>query len=117
MDLPADGSQYTGVRQLPKPTASWKLTIAAGSGRTVRTLTGGPATGKISATWDGTGTDGKKGPTGTYRWTPTAQSANHAAQSASSLVRTAPGGGSRRRGWRPGTRSCRPRRARRRGPP
>ncbi|WP_051741026.1 FG-GAP-like repeat-containing protein [Streptomyces xylophagus] len=82
VDLRADGSQYTGVWHLSKPAASWKLTIAADSGKTVRTLTGGPATGRISATWDGTGTDGRKVPTGTYRWTLTARAADHAGQSA-----------------------------------
>jgi hypothetical protein len=81
VDLRADGSEYTGVWHLSKPAASWRLTIAAGSGKTVRTLTGGPAAGKISATWDGTGTGGKKVPTGTYRWTLTAQAADQAGQS------------------------------------
>ncbi len=83
VDLRPAGSKYTGVWHLSKPAASWKLTIvSAASGKTVRTLTGGPATGRISATWDGTGPDGKKVPTGTYRWTLTAPPADHVGRSA-----------------------------------
>jgi hypothetical protein len=78
VDLRAGGSQYTGVWHLSRPAASWKLAIADGGGKTVRTLTGGRADGRISATWDGTGTDGGKVPTGTYRWTLTALPADHA---------------------------------------
>lgn len=83
VDLRPAGSKYTGVWHLSKPAASWKLTIvSAASGKTVRTLTGGRATGKISATWDGTGPGGKKVPTGTYRWTLTAPAADHVGRSA-----------------------------------
>ncbi|GAA0304268.1 FlgD immunoglobulin-like domain containing protein [Streptomyces turgidiscabies] len=82
VDLRAAGSKYTGVWNLSKPAASWKLTfVSAASGKTVRTLTGGRAAGKISATWDGTGPDGKKVPTGTYRWTLTAPPADHVGRS------------------------------------
>ncbi|WP_405991925.1 FlgD immunoglobulin-like domain containing protein [Streptomyces sp. NBC_00986] len=82
VDLRADGGQYTGVWHLSRPAAGWKLTITAGSGKTVRTLTGGRADGRISATWDGTGTDGGKVPTGTYRWTLTARAAAPTGKSA-----------------------------------
>ena len=83
VDLRPAGSKYTGVWHLSKPAASWKLTIvSAASGKTVRTLTGGPAAGRISATWDGTGPDGRKVPTGTYRWTLTAPPADHVGRSA-----------------------------------
>ncbi|MGY1498702.1 FlgD immunoglobulin-like domain containing protein [Streptomyces sp. QTS52] len=83
VDLRAAGSTYTGVWHLSKPAASWKLTIvSAASGKTVRTLTGGRAAGKISATWDGIGPGGRKVPTGTYRWTLTARAADHAGKSA-----------------------------------
>ena len=82
VDLRADGSRYTGVWHLSKPASGWKLTITDGGGKTVRTLTGGRADGKISATWDGTGTDGGKVPTGTYRWTLTARAADPEGKSA-----------------------------------
>ena len=83
VDLRPAGSTYTGVWHLSKPAASWKLTIvSAASGKTVRTLTGGPAAGRISAMWDGIGPGGKKVPTGTYRWTLTAPAADHVGRSA-----------------------------------
>ncbi|WP_443046065.1 phosphotransferase [Streptomyces sp. GQFP] len=45
VDLRADGSQYTRVRQLPKPTASGKLTLAASNGKTLHPCTGGVLVG------------------------------------------------------------------------
>ncbi|MGW1724454.1 FG-GAP-like repeat-containing protein [Streptomyces sp. NPDC002306] len=83
-DLRADGSQYTGVWHLSKPAAGWKLTITARNGKTVRTLAHGPVFGKIAAIWDGADADGKKVPSGMYRWTLTAQAADHAGQTVTS---------------------------------
>ncbi|MFL5998428.1 MAG: FG-GAP-like repeat-containing protein [Streptomyces sp.] len=62
--------------QLSKPAASWKLTLKAADGTTVRTLGGGESRGSVTAAWDGRNTAGAYAPNGTYTWTLTAQPAD-----------------------------------------
>ncbi|NEC91712.1 FG-GAP-like repeat-containing protein [Streptomyces sp. SID12501] len=70
------GGGFEGVWHLNRPTASWKLTVAGQSGAVVRTVTGGPARGKLTATWDGRTENGALVPTGNYRVTLTARAAD-----------------------------------------
>ncbi|MCW5254644.1 FG-GAP-like repeat-containing protein [Streptomyces sp. SHP 1-2] len=53
---------------LNKPAASWKLVVADRSGRTVRTLTGGPARGVVTPSWNGRNTAGRLVPNGAHTW-------------------------------------------------
>ncbi|MBM2617917.1 VCBS repeat-containing protein [Actinoplanes sp. LDG1-06] len=57
---------------LTRPIDSWKLTIAdAGTGTVVATSTGGPARTTVTLSWNGY-QNGKRVPSGRYRWTVTA---------------------------------------------
>jgi hypothetical protein len=70
------GTHFQGIWHLNRPTASWKLTVATAAGAVVRTVTGGPARGKITATWDGRAEHGALVRTGTYRVRLTARAAD-----------------------------------------
>ncbi|WP_405818816.1 FG-GAP-like repeat-containing protein [Streptomyces sp. NBC_01390] len=74
------GGGFEGVWYLNRPAASWKLTVTASGGAVVRTVTGGPARGKLTATWDGRAENGSLVRTGTYRVTLTARPANGATE-------------------------------------
>ncbi|MGW3652451.1 FlgD immunoglobulin-like domain containing protein, partial [Streptomyces sp. NPDC000878] len=67
-----EGTHFKGVWHLNRPAVSWKLTVATSAGAVVRTVTGGPVRGKLTATWDGRATNGALVRTGTYRVTLTA---------------------------------------------
>ncbi|MEU0402809.1 FG-GAP-like repeat-containing protein [Streptomyces sp. NPDC006197] len=55
---------------LSKPAASWSLELRhKGTGKVVRTLTGGEARGLVAPTWDGKDAAGKLPPKGAYTWT------------------------------------------------
>ncbi|WP_371661397.1 FG-GAP-like repeat-containing protein [Streptomyces sp. NBC_00280] len=66
---------FQGVWHLSRPAASWKLTVT-GWGGVIRTYTGGPASGKITATWDGRAENGALVRTGNYRLILTARAAD-----------------------------------------
>jgi FlgD Ig-like domain len=71
-----------GVWNLSRPAAGWELTIRRQTtGKTVATVTGGPARGRITASWNGTA-DGATVPAGTYTWTLKAEAADGAGQAA-----------------------------------
>ncbi|WP_371664649.1 FG-GAP-like repeat-containing protein [Streptomyces sp. NBC_00280] len=70
------GGVFEGVWHLSRPAASWRLTVATSAGAVVRTFIGGPASGKIAATWDGRAENGTLVRTGTYRVKLTARAAN-----------------------------------------
>lgn len=55
------------VTSIDEPVASWWMYIRNGAGTTVRTLTGGAATSKVRATWNGRTAAGTAVPAGTYR--------------------------------------------------
>jgi hypothetical protein len=63
------GGGFEGIWHLNRPTTSWQLTVATSGGAVVRTITGGPARGKLTATWDGRAENGALVRTGTYRVT------------------------------------------------
>ncbi|UIX33602.1 FlgD immunoglobulin-like domain containing protein [Streptomyces sp. GQFP] len=73
---PRQGGTFQGIWHLNKPTATWKLTVTNSAGAVVRTLTGGRAHGKITATWDGRAANGTLVRAGTYRVKLTARTAN-----------------------------------------
>ena len=64
---PAPGGGFQGVWHLNRPAESWKLTVTTSGGAAVRTVTGGLARGKLTATWDGRAENGASGP---YRYLP-----------------------------------------------
>ena len=70
------GGVFEGVWHLSRPAASWKLTVATSAGAVVRTVTGGPARGKLTATWDGRAETGTPVRSGTYRVKLTARAVN-----------------------------------------
>ncbi|MFI0964182.1 FG-GAP-like repeat-containing protein [Streptomyces sp. NPDC021080] len=51
-----------------KPAASWKLEIAGRAGTAVRTLSGGPARGVVSPSWNGKDGSGRLVPNGAHTW-------------------------------------------------
>ncbi|WP_405537824.1 hypothetical protein OG787_34365 [Streptomyces sp. NBC_00075] len=67
-----EGTHFQGVWHLNRPAVGWKLTVATSAGAVVRTVTGGPVRGKLTATWDGRAENGALVRTGTYRVTLTA---------------------------------------------
>ncbi|WP_405770326.1 FG-GAP-like repeat-containing protein [Streptomyces sp. NBC_01538] len=70
------GGGFQGVWYLNRPAESWKLTVTTSGGAAVRTVTGGPARGQLTATWDGRAENGARVRTGTYRIRLTAKAAN-----------------------------------------
>ncbi|MFE1840143.1 FG-GAP-like repeat-containing protein [Streptomyces sviceus] len=79
--------------QLSKPAASWKLTLKAADGTTVRTLGGGESRSSVTAAWDGRTASGGWAPNGTYTWTLTAQPADGQGPPLTATGRTALSGG------------------------
>ncbi|NEC92612.1 FG-GAP-like repeat-containing protein [Streptomyces sp. SID12501] len=69
---------FGGTWYMNRPTASWKLTVTTPSGAVVRTVTGGPAHGELTAGWDGRTENGALVRTGSYRVSLTARAANGA---------------------------------------
>ncbi|WP_330289543.1 FlgD immunoglobulin-like domain containing protein [Streptomyces sp. NBC_00576] len=67
------GNGFQGVWHLNRPAESWKLTVTTSTGAAVRTITGGLARGKLTATWDGRDENGVVAHTGTYRMKLTAR--------------------------------------------
>ncbi|MEU8526489.1 FG-GAP-like repeat-containing protein [Streptomyces sp. NPDC048629] len=60
---------WTGRVWFSKPVQATRLTLVhTGSGRLVRTITGGPARGFAKVAWDGTNTFGQPGLDGQYSW-------------------------------------------------
>ncbi|WP_371660832.1 FG-GAP-like repeat-containing protein [Streptomyces sp. NBC_00280] len=80
------GDVFAGVWHVSRPAASWKLTVATSTGVVVRTFTGGPASGKITATWDGRTENGTLVRTGTYRVKLTARAANGTATTTDTVL-------------------------------
>ncbi|WP_307630517.1 FG-GAP-like repeat-containing protein [Streptomyces turgidiscabies] len=70
------GGGFQGVWHLSRPAASWRLTVTTPRGAVVRTVTGGLARGKVTASWDGRTENGAVVRTGTYRVKLTARAAD-----------------------------------------
>ncbi|MDX2542798.1 FG-GAP-like repeat-containing protein [Streptomyces sp. WI04-05B] len=69
---------FGGTWHLNRPTTGWKLTVTTLGGAVVRTVTGGPAHGKLTASWDGRAENGTLVRAGDYRVSLTARAANGA---------------------------------------
>ncbi|MFE9937479.1 FG-GAP repeat domain-containing protein [Streptomyces hirsutus] len=63
---------WTGTWLLSRPVTSWSLTFASvqsgETGKATRTLTGGAATARVTANWDGRTAGGVRFPNGQFKW-------------------------------------------------
>ncbi|WP_112467005.1 FG-GAP repeat domain-containing protein [Streptomyces triticisoli] len=64
---------WTGTWLLSRPVTSWSLTFTSAeigeTGRATRTLTGGAATARVTAKWNGKTAGGVRFPNGRFKWT------------------------------------------------
>ncbi|MFF4901933.1 FG-GAP-like repeat-containing protein [Streptomyces sp. NPDC001068] len=67
-DVRGGAAQWGPKWWLNKPAASWRLTLADPAGRTVRTLSGGPARGVVAPAFNGKDGSGRLVPNGAYTW-------------------------------------------------
>ncbi|MGX1547495.1 FG-GAP-like repeat-containing protein [Streptomyces adustus] len=67
-DVRGGAASWSPKWWLNKPAASWTLVIGDRSGRTVRTLSGGPARGVVNPAWNGKDGSGRLVANGAYTW-------------------------------------------------
>jgi hypothetical protein len=70
---PGASDAWTGDWQLSRPVTSWSLTLTSkqsgSAGRATRTFTGGAASARVSANWNGKTAAGVHFPNGEFAWT------------------------------------------------